>query len=252
MGLEHRVLFPGFLPNADLECLIANCRGMVFPSLYEGFGLPVIEGMAAGIPVACSNTTSLPEVAADAAVLFDPRVPAQMAQAIVSIVNDDELREKLVRIGLQRAAEFSDTARMAKDYYELFQRAMANGKFQNLMTGAYADGWTGPVLGIEVAPAEHAQTLEIEFTAPTFLPHAKVVSTVTRSGHPVAPAFDLMRGSSGVISLPVESAGGYYEICLSPAFVPANFGYGDDQRELTLMLKRCAVVADDGTSVEIS
>ena len=65
---------------------MANCSGVVFPSLYEGFGLPVIEAMAAGVPVACSNATSLPEVAADAAILFDPRFPTQIAQAIISLV----------------------------------------------------------------------------------------------------------------------------------------------------------------------
>src|SRR5262249_26509 len=80
MNLQDRILFPGFLPTAELARLLANCRGVVFPSLYEGFGLPVIEAMAASVPVACSNTTSLPEVAADATILFDPRVPADIAE----------------------------------------------------------------------------------------------------------------------------------------------------------------------------
>lgn len=135
MNLGDRVLFPGYLPNAELAALMANCTGEVFPSLYEGFGLPVIEAMAAGVPVACSNITSLPEVAADAAILFDPRVPTQIAEAMISLVENEALRVRLIQTGLQRAAEFSDAERMAREYWELFQNALANKKQENQLTG---------------------------------------------------------------------------------------------------------------------
>ena len=125
MNLGDRILFPGYLPNAELAALMANCTGVVFPSLYEGFGLPVIEAMAAGVPVACSNTTSLPEVAADAAILFDPRVPTQIAQAMISLVKNEALRARLIQAGQQRAVEFSDGKRMAREYWELFQYALS-------------------------------------------------------------------------------------------------------------------------------
>ncbi|MFS8084053.1 MAG: glycosyltransferase family 4 protein [Acidobacteriota bacterium] len=126
MNLGARVIFPGYLSNAELAALMANCSGVVFPSLYEGFGLPVIEAMAAGVPVACANTTALPEVADDAAIFFDPRVPTQIAQAIILLVENDALRARLILAGQQRAAEFSDAGRMATEYWELFQHALAN------------------------------------------------------------------------------------------------------------------------------
>jgi glycosyltransferase involved in cell wall biosynthesis len=119
------ILFPGYLPNAELAALIANCTGVIFPSLFEGFGLPIIEAMAAGVPVACSNITSLPEVAAEAAILFDPRVPTQIVQAMIALVEDETLRAQLIQAGLQRAAEFSDSGRMAREYWQLFQHALA-------------------------------------------------------------------------------------------------------------------------------
>jgi glycosyltransferase involved in cell wall biosynthesis len=128
MNLADRVLFPGHLPNAELAALMANCSGVVFPSLYEGFGLPVIEAMAAGVPVACSNATSLPEVAADAAIFFDPRIPTQIAQAMASLVEDEALRARLIQAGQQRATEFSDVERMAGEYWDLFQYALAGEK----------------------------------------------------------------------------------------------------------------------------
>ncbi len=128
MHLGDRILFPGYLSTADLAALMANCTALVFPSLYEGFGLPVIEAMAAGVPVACSNTTSLPEVAADAAIFFDPRVPTQIANAMISLLQNDALRNRLIDSGLKRSAEFSDVARMAREYWQLFELAFAEAK----------------------------------------------------------------------------------------------------------------------------
>lgn len=126
MGLGDRIVFPGYIPSAELAALLAHARGMVFPSLYEGFGLPVIEAMAAGVPVACSNATSLPEVAAGATILFDPRVPTQIADAMVSLFGDDARRDNLIEAGRRRAAEFSDSGRMAREYWDLFLYAMDN------------------------------------------------------------------------------------------------------------------------------
>ena len=126
MGLDHRIVFPGYLPNNELAFLLSNCMGMIFPSLYEGFGLPVIEAMAAGIPVACSNTRALPEVTDGAAFLFDPENPEQIANAMVSLSVDEELRDRLVRDGVLRAQEFSDQERMAHEYWMLFDDVINN------------------------------------------------------------------------------------------------------------------------------
>ncbi len=125
MSLAGQVVFPGFVPEDELATLVARSRALVFPSLYEGFGLPVVEAMALGIPVACSNTTALPEVAGDAALLFDPRVPAEVARAIVAIAADEALRQRLAEAGRRRAARFADPQRMADEYWSLFQAAVS-------------------------------------------------------------------------------------------------------------------------------
>jgi glycosyltransferase involved in cell wall biosynthesis len=124
MGLGGRVEFPGFLPREELRGLLVGARGLVFPSLYEGFGLPVVEAMAAGVPVACGNTTSLPEVAGDAALFFDPRIPDAMARAMVALAGDEDLRARLIESGRRRAAAFADPDRMAASYWALFAEAL--------------------------------------------------------------------------------------------------------------------------------
>jgi glycosyltransferase involved in cell wall biosynthesis len=125
MGLQEFVVFPGYVSSAELLSLITNCTGVIFPSLYEGFGLPVIEAMAAGVPVACSNTTSLPEVAGDAAILFDPRAPQQIAEGIIALSCDKTLTTRLVEKGNERVVRYSDSRIMARKYLKLFNYAVA-------------------------------------------------------------------------------------------------------------------------------
>ena len=122
LGLSDHVFFPGFISNEELSVLLSNSSALFFPSLYEGFGLPLIEAMAGGVPVACSNTTSLPEVVGNAAIFFDPKDSIQMADAMVTIVNNEPLRAQLIKDGRKRAEEFSDSERMAREYLEIFRR----------------------------------------------------------------------------------------------------------------------------------
>jgi len=96
-----------YLPFAQLMLLLKGARGLVFPSLYEGFGLPVLEAMMMGVPVITSNTTSLPEVAGDAALLVDPLDPRAIAAAMDRLAGDDALCADLVRRGTQQAAQFT-------------------------------------------------------------------------------------------------------------------------------------------------
>ena len=114
------VVFPGRMVGENLAALFVWSRGLVFPSLYEGFGMPVLEAMAAGIPVLCANATSLPEVAGDAALLFDPRDPGAIAGTIERLESEPGLAEDLVRRGHARRATFGTPRDMAGRYLDLF------------------------------------------------------------------------------------------------------------------------------------
>jgi glycosyltransferase involved in cell wall biosynthesis len=107
LGLDQGVLFPGFVDDADLPALYTLADLFVFPSLYEGFGLPVLEAMACGTPVVCSDASSLPEVAGDAALLVDPLDVEGWTQAMGQALNDEELRRRLVARGLAQARRFT-------------------------------------------------------------------------------------------------------------------------------------------------
>jgi len=101
------IVFTGFAPGDELPYLYAGADAFVFPSLYEGFGMPILEALACGVPVVCANNSSLPEVAGDAAILFDPYSVEEMANAMARLIRDSALRDDLVRKGLARAAGFT-------------------------------------------------------------------------------------------------------------------------------------------------
>lgn len=119
LGLAGAIVFTGYVPDDDLVALYSGALCFVYPSLYEGFGLPVLEAMACGTPVIASATSSLPEVVGDAALLVDPLDVAELARAIRRLIDDDTLRARLRSMGRARAAYFSwaDTARRTGELY---------------------------------------------------------------------------------------------------------------------------------------
>jgi glycosyltransferase involved in cell wall biosynthesis len=121
-----RIHFTGFVEDDELLRLYGACDLFIYPSLYEGFGLPILEAMACGRSVACSNTSAMPEVADSAALLFDPNSVPEMVRAMRDLLLDAELRTRMERLGLHRATLFSweKTARKTLDvYYEIAGRS---------------------------------------------------------------------------------------------------------------------------------
>ncbi len=119
LGLEDAVRFTGFVDDDDLPAVYSGAALFVFPSLHEGFGLPLLEAMACGVPVVTSNVSSMPEVAGDAATLVDPRDGEGLAAAIGRLLRDEALRDRLREAGIARARQFSweATARRTLDAY---------------------------------------------------------------------------------------------------------------------------------------
>ncbi len=119
VDVEGYVRFLGWLSGDELEGLWEVAEVFVYPSLYEGFGLPVLEAMARGVPVACSNASSLPEVAGDAALMFDPRDETAIAAGIERLLSDSAEADRLRARGLERARQFTweRTARLTLESY---------------------------------------------------------------------------------------------------------------------------------------
>ncbi len=107
LGLESDVTFPGFVPDEDLPAVYSAATVFAFPSWYEGFGIPILEAMACGTPVVCSNTSSLPEVVGDAALMVAPDDVRALKEALGRVLSDPELRGRFTAHGIVRAAPFT-------------------------------------------------------------------------------------------------------------------------------------------------
>ena len=107
LGITAQVIMTGYVSDEELIWLYRNCYGNLYPSLFEGFGLPVLEGMQFGAPTLVSNNSSLPEVAGNAAILLDAHDTDAWATAMLQLANDRAMREKLIEAARERARQFN-------------------------------------------------------------------------------------------------------------------------------------------------
>jgi glycosyltransferase involved in cell wall biosynthesis len=128
LGLNDSVVFTGYLSDDDLEQSLRHATVFVFPSLYEGFGIPILEAMAAGVPTACSRVASLPEVAGDAALFFDPISPDEMTRTLKYLLTNSNLRDELVVKGYKNLQRFSWTNTAAKTL-QVYQKVVVSRPF---------------------------------------------------------------------------------------------------------------------------
>jgi O-antigen biosynthesis alpha-1,3-rhamnosyltransferase len=127
LGLEGRVYRTGYIDEETLAGLYSGARIFIYPSFYEGFGLPVLEAMSCGCPVICSRAASLPEVAGDAAIFFNPHSPRELAQAIEGLLGSEQMRLGFAEKGLKRAHTFSWDTTAAKTL-DVFKQVYQEGR----------------------------------------------------------------------------------------------------------------------------
>ena len=124
MGIQRHVIFCDYVDDSDLPIIYNMAELFIFPSLYEGFGLPVLEAMCCATPVICSNTSSLPEVTADAAVLIDPFNRPEMTNAIENVLSDRGLKKSLSDKAMRQSSRFS-WSRTARETISVYKEAMS-------------------------------------------------------------------------------------------------------------------------------
>jgi glycosyltransferase involved in cell wall biosynthesis len=238
MGLADWVIFAGYLPDEDFAALLAGSAAMFFPSLFEGFGMPVLEAMAAGVPVACGKLTSLPEVAGDAALLFDPRRPAEMVAAMERLAGEPAWRDEWIERGRRRVANFLTPEEWAARFLAVFQEAAGHPvERPSAVYGVFPDAWTGDRLTVVYGKGPTPRRLTVTLRAPEWLPSAEIAIRVAGTEiHRIA------RGRRKTIALDLPGQAGVVELLCSPTFQPG----GADLRRLGCLLESAAIVGPEG------
>ena len=249
MGFSESVVFPGYLPDDEFAALLASCAAMIFPSLFEGFGMPVLEAMAAGVPVLCANRTGLPEVAGDAALLFDPRRPAEIVDAITRLETDPQLRRTLAEKGRQHVRSLSGPAHMAARYLQVFQDLVSHpAETQPAVYGVFPDGWTGGRMTVVFGAGAASRRLTVRLKAPEWLPSEEVSIRVL----PGAEVHCIPRGSEKAFTRELPGgASGTIEFCCSPTFQPSQCGIGEDHRSLGCLLESATICGPNGDAQQL-
>lgn len=245
MGLAQWVKFPGYLSDAAFGTVLQACRALIFPSLYEGFGMPVLEAMALGKPVLCSNVTSLPEVAGNAALFFDPRKPLEIATAIGQIETDEALTAHLVSKGHQRLTHFTGPEAMAQQYLQVFYNIIHSPR-PPVLHGVYDDGWTSHHVVLTYDSDTIERTLEIEFSVPALNPYRAISVQLVHPGKGTASTYTIGRDQTITIHetlLPYNSA---VEFWIDPLFQPKSHQIGDDERFLGCQCDRWQIIVPNG------
>ncbi len=245
MGLDKRIHFLGYLPEEQLTSVWQGCSFLIFPSLYEGFGIPVLEAMQFGKPVLCSNVTSLPEVAGDTALYFDPRKPADIVNCIEKITSDETLYSDLVQRGKGRLAHFQPEE-MIKKYLQVIEKVAGYPrKFHDEVKGIYADGWTGDRLDITYNHEQLGRILELKMELPPWYPYRQ--SAISLNGHSkMKRKWKIRRGQSLEIKLPLIDKENHLAFAIEPTFIPAEYNITPDNRALGVLCQRCGLISPNG------
>jgi glycosyltransferase involved in cell wall biosynthesis len=130
LGLKQRVHFLGYLSDNNFSAVFQGCRFLIFPSLYEGFGVPLLEAFLLGKPVLCSNVGSLPEIGGKAACYFDPRKPLEIVKSIEQLINNPSKVTELINCGFEQVKKFNKE-NMGRRYMEIFSTTIDRASFHD-------------------------------------------------------------------------------------------------------------------------
>jgi glycosyltransferase involved in cell wall biosynthesis/2-polyprenyl-3-methyl-5-hydroxy-6-metoxy-1,4-benzoquinol methylase len=246
MGLEDKVIFAGFVDEQTLSVFYQCCLAMIFPSLYEGFGVPLLEAMSFEVPVLSSNLTSLPEVGLDAVHYFDPRKPEEIVEGIELIVNDESYRAGLVQRGKKRIESYLDVNQWAGRYFRVFKDSLAEERdLSNEIFGIYPDHWVGDGFDLTIEEGNENRFLDFNIEVPTWFPFEVLSGRIYEKGKRWGK-FSAVRGQRNGFRFPLAGKGYQLKIALKQSFQPKEMGVNDDVRYLSCQVRWCRLITPEG------
>jgi hypothetical protein len=245
MGLDSRIRFLGFLPDEDLASVLRQSLALFFPSLYEGFGIPVVEAQAAGVPVACSRAGSLAEVAGESALFFNPKKPKEMAEVMNCLARDEKLRSSLILRGQKNVQRFSDPKGMAEAYLGFFQQIASRPRNKVMLQGIFPDRWAGRKVKI-TNHNTYSVVVELTVVQPDWL-HRGVLWCGVKKPPWVLRFWRRVKQNKPLVMKVRLEAGREVDFKFGPCENPPEAAKNGEMRKLSCMVLQCGLVKASGS-----
>jgi len=242
MGLKNRVIITGYLNNEEFYSILKNSKGLIFPSLFEGFGIPIVEAMYINKLISCSNVTSLPEVGCESICYFNPTKPDEVLKGIEYLF-ESEVTENIIedyRIQLERF----NFKKMINNYVDVFQKVISNKTkvaFMDKCEGIYPDKWSGQNIQIQCA-GKNGSKLRVNITLPKFVNNSLKFSTFLESKE---ESYIIKPGQTLDLNWEVTSDEWALEFSVKKTWMPSIVLQSDDKRELGFMINELELVTKD-------
>jgi glycosyltransferase involved in cell wall biosynthesis len=242
MGISEAVHFLGYLAEDELAVVWQQAHFLIFPSLFEGFGIPLVEAMQYEKPIIASSASSIPEVAGEAALYFDPRKPGEIVAALQRIMGDEGLYRRLAENGRQQLEHYR-YEQMVEQYLDVLHRSAENGNMAEYaeVTGIYQDCWAGERIQVGVGAGRGTRLFILRGSIPEWHPAREVRLKITLPGGK-KKNYVVHKHAELTIRESLPDQAGVMNISISGGFRPDN----GDIRTLTFLVDEASVINTHG------
>ena len=258
--LDGAIHILDYVDKDDLPELYRCAKALVFPSLFEGFGIPLLEAMATGCPIIASNSTSIPEVAGDAAYLFDPKNPQSICDAMHRIIDDDALRENLIRNGKNRVTQYSyeKVARMHLDIFMSIYNKAKDVKiaYRNrekvIFNGLYSDGWISRMEFRYQGP-KRFRYAQIDIIGGLPIQYPMKITVLLNNTKKIRIQIPAQGKFSFAFAFPESTDTNLensIEIIPDRSYVPKELAINNDEREISIILDSLILIDNTATATQ--
>lgn len=241
MKIQDRTIITGYITNEELYSILKNAKGLIYPSLFEGFGIPVVEAMYLNKLIACSDLTSLPEIGCEAIYYFNPKKPDEILNGI-QFLAENEMTDVIAKEYIENLKKYK-TDKMVQDYLAVFHDVIEKREdleFDQGITGIYTDGWSGPEIAIQIKN-EAGGRVKVKLTLPEFVDKA-IKFALHHNGK--TQKFKVNPGSAIEIEEAIckEEDRTEIKICCLKTWSPKTLLKNEDMRELGLMVDEMTLI----------
>lgn len=243
MKINELTEITGYVTNEELYSVLKNAHGLIYPSLFEGFGIPVVEAMQLHKLIACSNLTSLPEIGCEAIYYFDPKKPDEILKGI-HFLADSHMTDDIIDEYDRKLVEY-EPDKMVNEYLEVFGDVIAQKRdmvFQEEITGIYPDGWSSSDISIQLKNKEGGR-LKARLSLPCFVRNKLRVCTVHNGN---TRYYTLRPGEAIDLEEEITESQTEIMICIPKTWSPKAVLKNEDSRELGVVVEELTLTMADG------